>query len=170
MIRIKEYIPQDVQEDGDYLLPVLLELWNAPESLPFLSYSLKPVEESIIRFNFAHHLLLGERYFAAVDCDVGEHAIVGLSVLRIKESSPFELTSIAVDKAYAGRGVGGHLLDHAAMLARWEKCGAIETAVFEDNERMLALVRRLGYEEYERSENARADGMGLIRFRKVIVD
>jgi ribosomal protein S18 acetylase RimI-like enzyme len=164
MTPIREFVPQDSQADFDRLLPAYLALWNAPGNLPFLVYTLKPLEERRLRFEFMHHLMLGERYFAAMD---GER-IVGLSVLKARPAERFELAGVAVHPAEQGRGIGRQLVEHAAIIARWDGFDAMEASVFADNGRMLRLLGRQRFTVTAATPQARADGIELVRLCKSI--
>lgn len=158
MIRIREFVPQDSQADFDRLLPAYLELWNHPDNLPYLIYTLKPLEPKAVRFDFMHHLMLGNRYFAVMAND----RIVALSVLQAAPAERFEILGMAVQPEFQGRGIGRKLIDNAAIIARWDGFPGIRATVFSDNRRMMTLLLRSGFQVSDVSEAARADGTDLV--------
>ncbi len=166
MIKIKEFSPQDSQADSDRLLPIYLELWNHPSNLRFLLYSMKPLTPKQLRFEFMHHRLIGERYFAAMEGD----AVLGLSVLKTAPADLFEISGVAVFPEHQRRGIGRQLVQHAQIIARWEGFDSMETTVFSDNAPMLNLMRQEGFEQIAVTTAARADGVGLIRLQKRLPD
>ena len=66
-IKIKEFVPEDRVEEKNKLLPVFLEIWNAPENLKYLSLTLTPFEPELVQIWLENHKEQGGRYFCALD-------------------------------------------------------------------------------------------------------
>jgi len=68
-------------------------------------------------------------------------------------------TSIYIDTALAGRGLGGQLLAHQVQAAFAGGFWTLQTSIFPENEASLGLHRRAGFRDVGRRERiARLDG------------
>jgi GNAT superfamily N-acetyltransferase len=84
---------------------------------------------------------------AEVDRD-GEARIVGVAryaVLPVQPKARPEV-ALAVDDAEQGRGIGTVLLSHLARLARGQGITEFDAYLLAENDRMLAVFRRCGFE------------------------
>jgi L-phenylalanine/L-methionine N-acetyltransferase len=83
--------------------------------------------------------------------------VVGVAGLHGKEGKHRHVAwlGIAVHDAFAGRGAGRALLLALLDLAdNWLNLVRVELEVFADNERAIAMYRRLGFEEEGRQRKA----------------
>ena len=159
MPNIREFTPQRVPADLSQLLPAFLEIWNAPENLKYLSPSLRPFEEAVVRGWFNDHLSAGGRYFAVL----GEsEEILGISVLRSDPVGMLELFALGVRPSLQRRGIGSQLISHFLRTARAQGFACTEASVFADNVRMLRLLLSLGFVPVRIDHHRRADGADLV--------
>lgn len=159
MMSVREFVPATCQADLAALTPAFLRIWNAPQNLPFLSFSLRPFEEAQVRGWFETHLESGGRYFAAVS---GEGQVLGVAVVRVDPIAAFELFALGVQPESQGRGVGRLLTSHVLGVARSLGFGCVEASVFADNARMLRLLLSLGFLPVRMEHHRRCDGADLV--------
>jgi ribosomal protein S18 acetylase RimI-like enzyme len=159
MLNVREFTPQREPADLAQLVPAFLAVWNAPENLRYLSLSLRPFEEAVVRGWFNNHLSAGVRYFAAQD--EGDN-ILGISVLRSDPVSMLELFGLGVRPTSQGRGIGGQLISHCLGIARSQGFACVEGSVFADNVRMLRLLLSHGFVPVRIDHHRRADGADLV--------
>lgn len=159
MFSVREYAPAASRSDSDELLGAFLAIWNAPENLRCLSFSLEPFEELQVRDWFDNAARDHIRYFAAITTT---GAIAGISVLRVDPISPFEILGLAVRPDSQGIGVGRLLVSHTLELAKSVSSGCVQAAVFADNERMLRLLLSSGFIPVRIDYHRRADGGDLV--------
>ena len=90
-LNIKEFIPEDRVGDKNTLLPAFLKIWNSPENLKYLSFTLKPFEPEIVSFWFDNHKEQGGQYF----CALGQNnEILGISVIKVNPIEGFEIYGV----------------------------------------------------------------------------
>ncbi len=159
MFSVREYTPTASRSDSDELLGAFLAIWNAPENLRCLSFSLEPFEELQVRDWFDNAARDHIRYLAAA---TNPGAIVGISVLRVDPTSPFEILGLAVRPDSQGVGVGRLLVSHTLELAESLSSSCMQAAVFADNVRMLRLLRSCGFFPVRIDYHRRADGGDLV--------
>ena len=164
---IREFTPGSDRSDFEQLLPAFLTIWNAPDNLPFLSFSLRPFAPELVRGWFEQHIASGGRYFAALD---ESGAIAGIIVVRTDPIGMFELFAMAVHPEAQTRGVGRQLVAHAVDVARSQGFRCVEGSVFADNARMLRLLLSLGFQPVRMEHHRRADGADLVVLRAVLAD
>jgi len=151
----------------EQLLPAYLGIWNVAESLKFLSYSLRPYEENIVRGWLQDHISFGVRYFAATD---DQNSVLGICVIRTDALGAFEILGLGVRPDAKGHGLGRELLSHALTLARSEGVTCVEASVFADNARMLRLVLSLDFVPVRIDYHRRADGADSVVLHHRIYD
>ncbi|MDC0833203.1 hypothetical protein AY599_05150 [Leptolyngbya valderiana BDU 20041] len=162
---IKEFVPEDRLEDKEILLSSFLEIWNSPEHLKYLSYTLKPLERDLVIAWIEHHERSGIRYFCAVDRD---ERVVGIAVLKINAIDGFELYGLGVRPNFKNQGIGRKLIEAAIDLAQKLQFKAIEVIVFADNSKMLRLVISLGFIPIAINYHKRADGADTVVLKKYL--
>lgn len=164
---IREFTPGSNRRDLEQLLPAFLAIWNAPDNLRFLSFSLRPFAPELVRGWFEQHIAGGGRYFAALD---ESGTITGIIVVRTDPIGMFELFAMAVHPEAQGRGVGRQLVAYAVDVARSQGFRCVEGAVFADNARMLRLLLSLGFQPVRMEYHRRADGADLVVLRALLAD
>ena len=164
-IRIKELVPQDRDEDKQALLPVFLEIWNAPENLKYLSFTLKPFEAKLIAFWLDNHKAQGGRYF----CALNEHEeILGILVAKASSIEGFEIYAVGVLPTQKGKGIGRELIAHAVHLAESSGFKDITALVFADNVAMLRLLLSFAFIPVGMEYHKRADGADMLLLKKYL--
>ena len=164
---IREFAPGSEPRDLEQLLPAFLAIWNAPQNLRFLSFSLRPFAPELVRGWFEQHTSAGGRYFAALN---ENGAITGISVFRADPIGMFELFAMAVHPEAQRQGVGRQLVDHALAIARSQGFRCVEGAVFADNARMLRLLLSFDFRPVRIEHHRRADGADLVVLQKRLVE
>lgn len=159
MMSVREFVPATSETDLATLAPAFLRIWNAPQNLPFLSFSLRPFGEAQVRGWFATHLASGGRYFAAISSD-GQ--ILGVAVVRVDSVAAFELFALGVQPESQGQGIGRLLTSHVISVARSLAFRSVEASVFADNARMLRLLLSLGFLPIRMEHHRRSDGADLV--------
>jgi GNAT superfamily N-acetyltransferase len=71
-----------------------------------------------------------------------QETVIGLG--RYAASGGSAEVAFVVADGYAGRGIGGRLLDHLTLIARENGMAKFEADVLEDNAAMLAVFRDSG--------------------------
>lgn len=159
MLSVREFVPATCQADLAALAPAFLSIWNAPQNLPFLSFSLRPFEEAQVRGWFETHLASGGRYFAAVR---GDGEILGIVVVRVDPVAAFELFALGVRPESQGQGIGRLLTSHVIGVAGSLGFRCVEASVFADNARMLRLLLSLSFLPVRMEHHRRSDGADLV--------
>jgi ribosomal protein S18 acetylase RimI-like enzyme len=162
---VREFSPASERGDFEQLLPAFLAIWNAPENLRFLSFSLRPFAPELVRGWFEQHMSAGVRYFATVN---ESGAVTGISVIRADPIATFELFAMAVRPEAQGQGIGHRLVAHALELARSTGFRCVEGAVFADNARMLRLLLSFDFRPVRIEHHRRADGADLVIMHKLL--
>lgn len=162
---IREFTPGSNRLDLEQLLPAFLAIWNAPDNLRFLSFSLRPFAPELVRGWFEQHVAGGGRYFAAMD---ESGTITGIIVVRTDPIGMFELFAMAVHPEAQRRGIGRQLVACAVDVARSQGFRCVEGAVFADNARMLRLLLSLGFRPVRMEHHRRADGGDLVVLRALL--
>ena len=164
-IRIKEFVPEDSIEDKHALLPVFLEIWNAPENLKYLSFTLKPFEQELAEFWLDNHKAQGGRYF----CALNEHdEILGVLVAKVNSLEGFEIYGVGVLPKHKGKGIGRELITHAVHLAESTGFKDIYALVFADNSVMLRLLLSLGFIPVRMEYHKRSDGADALLLKRYL--
>lgn len=161
-LEVREFVPQESREDLELLLPAYLDIWNEPENLKFLSFTLKPFEEGIVRGWLSRHLSGNVRYFAALEGGM----VSGMAAVRADPVEGFEIIGMGVRRGRKGRGIGASLVRHAVDVASSEGFGAVDAWVFADNPAMLRLLLSLSFVPVAMDHNRRADNADMVRMRR----
>lgn len=162
MIEVREFPLCASDDEVDGFVSAFLDIWNAPESHRFLSFSSEPFSEAQV-LEWVGQAQSGQgRYLIALGDD---GSIRGIAVLRDETDSPFEILGLGVRREWQGSGVGRALVSRSMELAVSLGCTHVECVVFEDNDRMLGLLASLGFEPVGTGEERRADGTGTVVLR-----
>lgn len=162
---IREYIPSQSGEDFTDLLKAYLTIFNEPENLKFLSFSLQPLERETVRAWFQEHLKQGIHYLAAVE---DEGPVIAILVLRVKPATGFELVGLGVHPRAKQTGVGRSLVEEALTLAEDLGFRAVDVGVFADNRVMLRLLLALNFLPVGMKHRVRADGADLVYLKRYL--
>jgi ribosomal protein S18 acetylase RimI-like enzyme len=106
-----------------------------------------------------------------IDCLVisEEGRVAGYGMVHRRTGSRVaRLTSIAVEAASAGRGLGGALLGALERTARRRGCHRLRLEVRADNVRAQRLYAGRGYRRFETMPAYYEDGEAALRFEKVL--
>ena len=160
---IRESIPQTSAADRERLLPAFLSIWNHPDHLPYLSFSLRRFEEAQVRSWLGAHLDQGGRYFIAID---DRERIAGISLVKADPVGGFEVMALGVAHDWKRKGVGRRLIGHCESVAAGQDYRAVQVAVFADNAAMLCLLLTGGYLPIRVDPHVRADFMDMVTLRK----
>jgi len=164
-LRIKELIPQDKVTDKSALLPAFLEIWNAPENLKYLSFTLKPFEQETVSFWLNNHKKQDGRYFCMLN---NNDEILGILVIKVNVVDGFEIYGIGIRPELKRHGIGRKLITHAIDVAKKLGFKSIEAFVFADNVGMLRLLLSLGFIPSGMEYHKRADGADTVLLKKYI--
>ena len=164
-IVIREYIPQERQEDRDQLLDAYLSIWNHPDNFKFLSYTLKPFEEHSLKRFFSGHVDMGVHYYAACNKKNEEYGII---VVGASPILGFEIIGMGVKAELKNKGIGSQLIKYVIKIAEDSDFKAIDVTVFADNSAMLRLLLSIGFIPVNMRYNLRADGGDTLRMRKTL--
>lgn len=96
----------------------------------------------------------------------GEVLLGNALVLLRRDSAAARLYSLIVAATGRGRGLGGQLLDDAAIQARRADCDELRLEVRADNVAAIRLYQRAGFVEFGRRPGYYADGAEAVRMRK----
>jgi ribosomal protein S18 acetylase RimI-like enzyme len=120
----------------------------------------------ISRRSFRHLLARANAAILAADQDgrLAGYALVQFS----RGAAVARLSSIAVDSALRGRGIGRGLLAAAEAEALARGCGLMRAEVRLDNHASLALFEGSGYHRIEVLEDYYEDHMGAYRFERTL--
>jgi len=162
---IKEFIPEDRVGDKNALLPAFLAIWNAPENLKYLSFTLKPFEPEIVSFWLDNHKEQGGRYFCALNND---DEILGISVIKVNPVDGFEIYGIGVRPEMKKHGIGSELIKHAIGVAEDIGFKLVDALVFADNAAMLRLLLSLGFIPSGMEYHKRSDGADVVHLKRYI--
>lgn len=160
---IREYIPEKNHEDMEHLLHAYMTIWNHPENLKFMSYSLKPYDEGTIKKLLSNHIEVGVHYYAATksDKDICAIAVVGASTI-----DGFEIVGFGTHHECKRKGIGTRLLKYVLDIAASNDFKAVDTLTFADNIIMLRLLLSMSFIPVNMAYNRRADGGDLLHMRK----
>ena len=164
-IIIREYFPETSQEDRDSLLDAYLKIWNHPDNLKYLSYSLKPFDEEAINKFFSNHIEMGVHYYAACNKDKNK---CGVAVVGANPIEGFEIIGLGVQANLKNKGIGTELLKFTLKVAEDSDFKTVDTIVFADNIVMLRLLLYMGFIPVHMGYNLRADGADTVRMRKTL--
>ena len=164
-IKVREFVPEDNSDEKTALLPVFLEIWNAPENLKYLSQTSIPVAPELVQVWLENHKQQGGRYF----CALGEqNSILGVMIVKENPIEGFEIYGLGVLPEEKGQGIGRMLVEHAAFAAEDRGFRDINTLVFADNTAMLCLLLTSGYKPVSMEHHKRSDGTDTVRLKKHI--
>ena len=166
MIDVREF-PLSASDDAvDAFVSAFLDIWNAPESLRYLSFSSEPFSESQV-LEWVGQAQNGQaRYLVALG---GDGSIRGIAALRDETDAPFEILGLGVRREWQGSGVGRALILRSMELAVSSGRTHVECAVFEDNDRMLGLLASFGFAPVGTGEERRVDGTGTVVLRARLI-
>ncbi len=159
---IREYMPGKNQDDMDHLLNAYLKIWNHPDNLKYLSYTLKPFDEATLKSIFSNHAGMGVHYYVAN----GNGNVSGIAVVGAHPIEGFELIGMGIHHDFKQKGIGKNLLDYVINIAVVNEYHAVDTIVFADNGPMLCLLFSMGFIPVHMGYNLRADGGDTLRMRK----
>ncbi|MCP3930639.1 MAG: GNAT family N-acetyltransferase [Bacteroidetes bacterium] len=164
-LNVKEFVPEEIVGDKSVLLPAFLEIWNAPENLKYLSFTLKPFEQEIVSFWLDNHKEQGGRYFCALN---NKDEILGILVIKVNPVDGFEIYGLGVRPVLKRQGIGCELITHAIGVAEDLGFKNIDALVFADNAGMLRLLLTLGFIPSGMEHHKRADGADTVLLKKYI--
>ncbi|HAX90655.1 MAG TPA: hypothetical protein DCY07_00400 [Rhodospirillaceae bacterium] len=162
---VREYVPQDNEADKDAYLPAYLGIWNDPENLKYLSFTIRPFDESLVRGWLENHKERGVRYLCAENED---NKILGIVAIITSPTDGFEITGMGVRSDSKRLGIGHKLIEKAIDMAIKLNYKAIDVAVFADNKAMLTLCLSLDFIPREMGFNKRADGADIVHLKKYL--
>ncbi len=162
---IRKYIPAKDESDFNDLKSSYLQMVNDPDTLNYLSYTLKPFDEQTVITWLRTHLENDIEYHVASNSD-GE--ITGISILKINVVYGFELLGLVVHSSQRQKGIGRNLVENAVSIARLQGFKSIDVSVFADNKPMLLLLIDLDFIPIHITAHARADGMDVVQLKKYI--
>lgn len=140
-----------------------LTIWNAEDSLPFLSYSGQRFTHEQIN---AWVGVLGEtnpiRYLFSEEND----EIRGIAVLNVNLVEGFELYGLGVNPACRNAGIGSLLIESSCGYALKQGFRSIKTTVFADNLPMQRLVLKHGFMPVSMDHGKRCDSMAVVNYMK----
>jgi L-amino acid N-acyltransferase YncA len=165
IMRIREFIPQENAADKAALLPAFLDIWNAPENLPYLSFTGIPFDPETVNMWFDHHLDQGGRYLGAEDDD---GRILGIAVIKADPVTGFELFGAGVRAECRRRGIGRALLERGIALAAGLGFKAVAGTVFADNTAMLRLLLAMDFVPVGMEHHKRWDGADTVLLKRCL--
>jgi len=112
-MNIRELIPEDSAVDKNAILTASLEIWNVPDNLKYLSFTLKPFDQKTVNAWFENHKKQGIRYFCAQDKD----EILGITIVKVNPIAGFEIYGVGVRPEFKRQGIGRKLIEHAISIA-----------------------------------------------------
>lgn len=164
-LSIKEFIPEDNVREKGMLLPAFMEIWNTPENLKYLSFTLQLFEQETVSFWLDNHKEQGGRYFCALN---NNNEILGISVIKVNPVVGFEIYGVGVRPELKKQGIGRELITHAISVAEKLEFKDIDALVFADNAGMLRLLLSLGFIPTGMEYHKRADGADIVHLKKYI--
>jgi ribosomal protein S18 acetylase RimI-like enzyme len=162
---IRKYLPTINESDFNQLKSSYLQMVNDPDTLRYLSYTLKPFDEQTVITWLRTHLENDIEYHVASNSD-GQ--IVGISILKFNVVYGFELLGLVVHHSQRQKGLGRNLVEYLVSIARQQGFSSIEVSVFADNKPMLLLLIDLDFIPVRITAHARADGMDVVHLKKYI--
>lgn len=163
MMRVREFDAQRNEADRNRLAPAYLDIWNAPENLKYLSYTLLPFQRDQVLFWLESHRDRGGHFWGAVGED---GTIQGIAAVTVNPVMGMELIGLGVRPSLQRKGIGKHLIDAVLDQAGGWGYQALETTVFADNKSMLRLLLGLDFRPIGMIHGKRADGMDLVQLVK----
>jgi ribosomal protein S18 acetylase RimI-like enzyme len=157
--------PLESKSDFNKLTDSFLKILDNNETFKLMSYSLIKFERETIENFTRKHKENGIDYIIYED----ENLFKGILSIKRNPFQGFELFSLAVDKDIRKRGVGQSLINECTKIALHENFKSIETFVFSDNKNMLRLLLKNDYRIIEIHNQARADGMDVIKLKKYLM-
>ncbi|MCG8686103.1 MAG: GNAT family N-acetyltransferase [Desulfobacterales bacterium] len=160
---IREFIPEKSADDKDKLLPAFLDIWNHADNLKFLSFTMKPFDQTIVRFWLENHKEQGGHYFCYADQN---DDIAGIAVVKINPIEGFELFGLGVRPEFKSQGIGSKLIEYTINQARTLDFKAVDVSVFADNIRMLRLLLSLDFVPVSMDFHKRSDGTDVVHMKR----
>ena len=164
-MNIREFIPEDSADDKNAVFPAFLEIWNAPENLKYLSFTLKLFDQETVNIWLDNHKEQGVRYFGAVN-KVGR--ILGIAVIKVNPIVGFEIYGVGVRPEFKRQGIGGKLIEHTICTASKLSYKAIDAVVFADNTAMLRLLLSLNFIPIGMDYHKRSDGADTVHLKRYL--
>ena len=162
-MNIRELIPEDDAVDKNAILAAFLEIWNVPDNLKYLSFTLKPFDQKTVNAWFDNHKEQGIRYFCALDKDDG---ILGIIIVKVNPVVGFEIYGVGVRPEFKRQGIGRKLIEYAISIASKLSYKVIDTVVFADNSIMLRLLLSLKFVPTGMDYNKRSDGVDIVHLKR----
>ncbi len=159
-ISIRELTPQENIDDRNLLLPAFLDIWNHPDNLTYLTFTLKPFEQEEVRFWLENHKDQKVRYFCALSDD---GVILGIAVLKTDPIEGFELFGLGVRPGFKQQGIGRRLIERTLDSSAEQGFKAVNTSVFADNSAMLRLLLSCTFVPAGMDFHKWADGADSVR-------
>lgn len=163
-IKIKEFIPQDNPDDKKILFPAFLEVWNNPENLKFLSYTLEPFSQEEVKNWLENHKDQGGKYF----CALKDNEVTGISVVKINKDKTLEIFALGVKPEFKKQGTATKLISYITDYALDQNFSEIQASVFTDNSKMLRIFLLFGFIPVDISFNKRIDGGDFLHLKKYL--
>lgn len=164
MIRLIQ--PLDNPSDFKKLNELFFSILSNKESFKFLSYSLMPVDKKTIEKLTESHKKNGLDYL--IYEEAGQ--FTGILIFKRNLAQGFELYLLAIEKNHQQKGIGQELINECFRIAKEEGYKCIDSVVFADNKKMLRLLIKNDFMPIEIQYHMRADGMDLVKLRKIIVE
>jgi ribosomal protein S18 acetylase RimI-like enzyme len=99
----------------------------------------------------------------------GAEGPIGYALVQRRRNSPAgHLSSIAVKRGAAGKGLGKHLLAAAEAEARAKRCHRLRLEVRADNAKAQSLYETNGYRRFETVDDYYEDGAAAWRYEKAL--
>jgi RimJ/RimL family protein N-acetyltransferase len=158
---IRKLDPTENSADLEKLNNAFLGFMSDPESLKYLSFSLKKFEEGAIDEITRKNIASGLEYFVYEDYD----NIEGILAVKNDPMAGFELFLLMISREKHNKGIGQTLITKCIDIAAKEEFKCITTYVFADNKKMLRLVIKNDFFPVNVFNHSRADGVGLVQLR-----
>ncbi len=159
---IRELIPSKNEDDNSLLLRELPGLYNHPETLKFISFTLKDFKKETFEKYLKHHAENGIKYFA----EMRGGKIAGLVMVAENDVSGAELSLLIVNPEFRGEGIGKKLSEYAIGFIEKKGFLAMRVAVYCDNLKMLGMMIAFGFKPFAMEYHKRDDGEDLLWLKK----
>lgn len=158
---IRKLEPVEDSPDYDKLSKAFDNFMSDPESMKFLSFSLKNFEAGAIKEITDKNKLLGLEYYVYEAYGI----IEGIMAVKKDNMNGFELFILTVSREKHNKGIGQALITKCLDMASLDGYNCITTHVFADNKKMLRLLLKNDFLPIHVFNHSRADGAGLVQLR-----